>query len=179
MLGCTSIVSCRPLTISMGSMLCLPMASMCAWLLRMARMPPCTPGCRVLTRPATETHYVDTCLCAVQPLVRGTSPSQRTGGLDVPLAGVGVLPVTKHAASIMSDYIRSAVARCHSSPALQQGMCMPTVLLTIQHLWEASQLSDLLHRDASGLNGLGAATGGHQLIAQVRQALRRAHGVHK
>lgn len=55
MLGVVTVQSWS-LTKSMVDMLCSWMAAMCCLLSRMARIPPCTPGCSVFTRPAQTQH---------------------------------------------------------------------------------------------------------------------------
>jgi hypothetical protein len=50
----------------------------------------------------------------------------------------------------------------------------PSPVLTIQHLGEPSELLHLGDRHAAIRQRLGAATGGHQLIAQLSKALRQA-----
>lgn len=47
-------------TTSMGAMLWASMAARCSGMSRRARIPPCTPGCRVFTRPVHGCNRVQT-----------------------------------------------------------------------------------------------------------------------
>lgn len=59
---CTGLYTVQSwcLTRSMVEMLCSWMAAMCCLLSRMARIPPCTPGCSVFTRPVQTQQKVPT-----------------------------------------------------------------------------------------------------------------------